>query len=270
VLISASLFVALGDMKTATVRTTQPLPTIVVGGTTFTYTQWNSSTPDSFTISGVKFSLWTNTSVTFSGGSCYGAGGYGGYVITFPGGSTETMTTCTIGINPPSTVIRLSSHVDPQAGLLIYPSTGAVYFLVSASSASPATNAPTMLVNGSLYYADNITSDITIGFPGYSYFNNASVTFLGVKFETYCPLSYEGCPAPPGTTRTITYTTMSLGVVGLNMTFLDKSTEYISALIGDDDYIFAFTHHTDPQAGVLIIYDGGFKAYLLVSQVART
>jgi hypothetical protein len=135
----------------------------------------------------------------------------------------------------------------------------------TSSARSPPTNAPTMVVNGSLYYADDITSDITIGFPGYSYFHNASVTFLGVKFETYCPLSYEGCPAPPGTTRTVTYTTMSLGVIGLNATFPDKSTEYISATIGDDDYVFAFTHHTGPQAGVLIVYNGGFKAYLLVS-----
>ena len=131
-------------------------------------------------------------------------------------------------------------------------------------AANPITNAPKMLVNGSLYYADDITSDITIGFPGYSFFHNTSVTFLGVRFETYCPPSYGGCPIPPGVTET-TVTTMMIGAIRLNATFADKSTESINALIGDDDYIFAFTHHAGPQAGVLIVYSGGFKAYLLVS-----
>jgi hypothetical protein len=131
-------------------------------------------------------------------------------------------------------------------------------------AANPITNAPKMLVNGSLYYADDITSDITIGFPGYSFFHNASVTFLGVRFETYCPPSYGGCPVPPGVTET-TVTTMTIGAIRLNATFPDKSSEFISAPIGDDDYIFTFMHHTNPQAGVLIVYSEGFKAYLLVS-----
>ncbi len=191
-LISASLFVALqGEAKTMTatsVYTTtttmtltsmapQSLPTIVVGGTTFTYTQWNSSTPNSFAISGVKFALWTNTTVTYTGGSCYGAGGYGGYVITFPGGSSETMTTCTVGVNPP-TVVRLSNHVDPQAGLLIYPSTGAVYFLVSSppsrgtntislsgfSIATTGVVQPTPYLSGDIYVsaASGVTWSITL------------------------------------------------------------------------------------------------------------
>jgi hypothetical protein len=109
-----------------------PPAVISIGGTAFTYSEWNSSTPDTFTISDVKFALWTNTTVTFTGGSCYGpVGDYGGYVITFPDGTTQTMTTCTAGIDTPIS-IRLSSHVDPQAGLLIDPSTESVYFLVSA------------------------------------------------------------------------------------------------------------------------------------------
>jgi hypothetical protein len=141
-------------------------------------------------------------------------------------------------------------------------------FVMATPGVAPATgstgNIPTMTVNGSLYYSDDITSDITIGFPGYSFFHNSSVTFLGVKFETDCPPSYGGCPVPPGVTET-TVTTMMIGAIRLNATFADKSTESISALIGDDDYIFAFTHHTGPQAGVLIVYSGGFKAYLLVS-----
>jgi hypothetical protein len=107
-----------------------PPAVISIGGTTFTYSEWNSSTPDTFTISGVKFALWVNTTVTYSGGSCYGPGGYGGYVITFPDGSTQTLNTCIAGINTPI-FIYLSSHVDPQAGLLVDPSTQSIYFLVS-------------------------------------------------------------------------------------------------------------------------------------------
>jgi hypothetical protein len=118
---------------------TQPLSNSgfiqILDGSTFKvfyYVQWNSTTPNTFTIINVKFTLWTNTTVTNTGGTCYGAAGnYGGYIITFPDGTTERMTTCTAGPNPP-TALRLTTHVNPQAGLFIFPSTGAVYFLVSS------------------------------------------------------------------------------------------------------------------------------------------
>jgi len=98
----------------------------------FYYVQWNSSTPNTFTIDNVRFTLWSNTTVTNTAGSCYGAaGGYGGYVITFPDGSNETMTTCTAGPYPPA-ALRLTTHTNPQAGLLIFPRTEALYFLVSS------------------------------------------------------------------------------------------------------------------------------------------
>jgi hypothetical protein len=141
-------------------------------------------------------------------------------------------------------------------------------FTVSPGSVQ-LTNVPTMTVNGSLYYFDDVSSDITVGNPGYSFFHNASVTFLGVKFVTYCPPTYGGCPVPSGTTIT-TATTMFLGAIRLNATFADKSTETFGAVIGDDPYVFAFSRHSDPQAGVLVVYStngstGGYKAYLLVS-----
>jgi len=120
---------------TATKRTNQvSLPLISIGGAGFTYTEWNSSTPNTFTISNVKFALWTNATAIYAAGSCYGpveGYGYGGYVITFPDGFSEGVATCTKGPNP-STTISLTVHVNPEAGLLIVPSTGAVYFLVSA------------------------------------------------------------------------------------------------------------------------------------------
>src|SRR2546427_7928103 len=56
---------------TSTTITTQPLPNqglihIVVGGKVFTYTQWNSSTPNTFTISNVKFALLTNATGSYT------------------------------------------------------------------------------------------------------------------------------------------------------------------------------------------------------------
>jgi len=128
----------------------------------------------------------------------------------------------------------------------------------------PVINSPTMNVNGSLYYADNVSMDISVGNPGYSYFHNGSVTFLGVKFETYCPPSYGGCPLPAGVTET-KVTTVTIGLIRLNATFPDKSTETIDGLIGTIDYFYVFSHHSNPQAGILIVYSNGYKAYLLVS-----
>jgi hypothetical protein len=111
---------------------------ITVNGSqrSFAYLEWNQSTPASFTFDNVKFALWTNATVTYSAGSCYGpSSGYAGYSITFSDESKEQITTCTIGPNPPQT-LRLTSHVNPQAGILIVPSTGQVFFLVSLQSGS--------------------------------------------------------------------------------------------------------------------------------------
>ena len=146
VLISASLFFVVGQgTKTVTVTgnaaTNSAGPTNTVTSTTtigfskFLYTMWAQSTPNSFTLDTVKFTLWTNTTITFSAGSCYGpSNGYAGYVITFSDGSSQTLTTCTIGVNPPPLSVVLTSHTNPQAGILIVPSTGQVYFLVSLTS----------------------------------------------------------------------------------------------------------------------------------------
>lgn len=145
VLISASVVFAFGQAtKTVTVTgnattnsagpTNTITSTTTIGSSKFLYTMWNQSTPNSFTLDTVKFTLWTNTTITFSGGSCFGpSNGYAGYVITFSDGSSQTLTTCTIGVNPPLSVI-LTSHINPQAGILIVPSTGQVYFLVSLTS----------------------------------------------------------------------------------------------------------------------------------------
>jgi hypothetical protein len=97
----------------------------------FVFAQWNQSTPNTFSIAEVKFALWTNTTVTYTGGTCYGpSNGYAGYKIIFPDESSESITTCTLGQSP-SLNLRLTQHQNPQAGILIVPSTGQVYFVVS-------------------------------------------------------------------------------------------------------------------------------------------
>ena len=59
-----------------------------------------------------------------------------------------------------------------------------------------------MKVNGSFYWADDVSKDTVVGNPGYSYFRNASITFDGVRFQTICAPIYSGCPVPEGTTIT--------------------------------------------------------------------
>jgi hypothetical protein len=132
-----------------------------------------------------------------------------------------------------------------------------------------STQVPTMTVNGSLYYADDVSNDITLGGPGYSFFHNGSVTFLGVTFETYCPPSDSGCPVPPGTTVT-TATMVYLVLIRFNATFPDGTVETVSGVIGDATYFYVFSQHEDPRAGILMSISYGKEAttdevYLLVS-----
>jgi hypothetical protein len=134
----------------------------------------------------------------------------------------------------------------------------------TSTSGSPA-GASTATVNGSAYYADNITGDISVGNPGFSYFLNGSVTFMGVKFATICLPIYGGCPVPPGTTVT-NQETVAIGAISLSATFPDKTNETVGGVIGDITYFFVLSHHASPQAGILIVYtSSGYKSYLLVS-----
>lgn len=133
------------------------------------------------------------------------------------------------------------------------------------SSAPP----PSMTVNGSSYYYDNVTADTTVGAPGYSYFHNSSVTFLGIQFTTYCPPVDIGCPST-SSTSIATYTTISLGIISMSVHFPDGTNETVSVVIGDSTYAFGFTHYSDLTAGILVTYStnghqSGYNVYLLVS-----
>ena len=107
-------------------------------------------------------------------------------------------------------------------------------------------------VNGSYFWADDVSKDIVVGLPGYSYFLNTSITFDGVTFTTICPSVYSGCPIPTGTTLQ-NRMTVTLGVIKFNMTFPDKTTETTGEAIGDSIYSYVLSDHS-PRAGMLIEY----------------
>ncbi len=140
--LSAFEYVQLSSAKTSTKTSTQTssipgtLPVLRIGGTMYTYSEWNSSTPNTFSILDVKFVITANITLSY-GGTCYSLGSGGAHVaIAFPDGSTESLSTCIEGPTPPVS-IQLTSHVNPQAGVLMVPSNGTVYFLVSVTTFYP-------------------------------------------------------------------------------------------------------------------------------------
>lgn len=145
----------------------------------------------------------------------------------------------------------------------------------TASSSSRGKNeAFLMKVNGSFYWADDVSRDISIGAPGYSYFLNGSVTFDGVKFQTICPPIYSGCPVSPGTTVQ-SQTILLAGAIRFSMTFPDGSTETTGQVIGDSTYTYVISQHY-PRAGMLIEYVNDYPnnfvdyaVFLLVSSYCQ-
>jgi hypothetical protein len=124
-----------------------------------------------------------------------------------------------------------------------------------------------MTISGTTYCTTDVSQDIVVGNPGYSYFVNGSVNFMGVSFATYCPPNYSGCPVPKNyTTTTQTITTMTIGAVRFNMTFPDKAVEVAFSVVGDSQYVLMLSNHSDPTAGMLIQYisNYGYTVVLLV------
>jgi hypothetical protein len=91
---------------------------------------------------------------------------------------------------------------------------------LSSTTATTATvNAPTLVVNGSTYHYDNVTSIMIAEDPGTFHFNNGSVTFLGVEFQTVCTDYASGCPGVPPPPANTTYTVPAGAGITLNLTF---------------------------------------------------
>jgi len=130
-----------------------------------------------------------------------------------------------------------------------------------------------MSVNGSYYWADDVSKDIVIGSPGYSYFLNGSIIFDGVKFETICPPTYQICPGSNSSA-----VTALAGAIRFNMTFPDGITETTGNVIGDSIIMYVLSQHV-PKAGIFIEYVNDYATYgnsvdyavfLLVSSCGRS
>ncbi len=124
-----------------------------------------------------------------------------------------------------------------------------------------------MTVNGSQYYADNVTKIMNTQGTTF-HFDNGSVTFLGVEFQTICTDYSSGCPGVPPPPANTTYTLPSGAGITLNVTFPDHTSERIAGAFPILVHFYAFSNHINPQAGILIVYANAgsdIKSYLLVS-----
>lgn len=143
----------------------------------------------------------------------------------------------TIRVNPPSFATANNMTITMR------------FTLTSGSALAPANVVFLLNANGTWWWADNISNDIEIGAPGYSYFLNGSVTFDGVKFQTICPSYYRDCPGS-NSSSTILYA----GAIRFNMTFPDNTNETDGAVIGDSTITYVLSQHSQPRAGMLIEY----------------
>lgn len=152
-------------------------------------------------------------------------------------------------------------------------STGAVA-THSNSNDTPASCAATsqlLSMNGSTFCAIDISSDIAIENPGYSYFLNQSVDFMGIRFVTWCPSAYAGCPGQSNGSSE-TQTALYTSAIRMSITFPDRTSETIGAVIGDASHLLLISKHTDPHAGLSIQfvsngYSASYRVLLLVEDL---
>jgi hypothetical protein len=136
------------------------------------------------------------------------------------------------GENPPSLESSLSSSSSPSG--------------TNDLNSCPA-GIQTLTLNGTEFCSIDVANDTVLGGPGFSYFLNGSVEFMGVTFQTICPSNYMGCPGANSSASTVT-----LGIMRFNMAFPDKTNETASQPIGDSSYVLILSQHTGPRAGMLI------------------
>ncbi|HEV2139411.1 MAG TPA: hypothetical protein VGR53_11280 [Nitrososphaerales archaeon] len=221
---------------------------------------------------------WTPGSGCFTGGtgtwSGYwtGSGSQRGAGIEIDGGACPGQSSshsCPLLFDdfPSGTYTVVAADEWGQVVLLHFKVTGGTSAMTTTTSTTLISQCPTgtvpMTVNGSDYCASDVSKDIVVQQPGYSYLLNSSITFMGVKFETICPSNYSGCPGTNGSSMTVT-----AAAIQFNMTFPDGTREAAGGVIGDSTYFFALSNHRNPRGGILIEYISGtysYKAFLLVS-----
>jgi len=163
-------------------------------------------------------------------------------------------------------VAAIGAIAFTQRGAAPEPTTSSTEATQATLSGGPCAKLVTL--NGTGYCADDVSNDTVLGGPGYSYFRNVSIAFMGVTFQTYCPWEYAGCPGANGTV-----TEVMLGVIRFTMTFPDNTNETVGAPIGDLTYVHILSSHSDPRAGMLIEIENGPQrstahVFLLVSEAS--
>ncbi len=138
-----------------------------------------------------------------------------------------------------------------------------LYLTVSTGTSSLCGGTSHMTtISGTTYCTDDVSNDAVVQNPGYAYFLNDSVTFMGVTFQMICPPSFLGCP---GTSNVTEKTTMLAGAIMVNLAFPDKTNETIGGVIGISSGITVLSKHNDPTAGVMISRSGSsYDVFLLV------
>lgn len=185
----------------------------------------------------------------------------GRYNVTVPNHNTYTVL---IDFQPPNGPSGTCSTVDINVNQAADNSS-----LTYNWSCFPPFQLATMTVNGLTYFADNVTNVMIAENPGTFHFNNGSVTFLGVQFQTICTDYASECPGVPPPAPGAIFVGPSGAGITLNVAFPDHSSEMITGgfpLV--PVYFYTFSHHTNPQAGILIVYTSSspsYKSYLLVS-----
>ena len=144
--------------------------------------------------------------------------------------------------------------------------------VTSASSISSTTltfsSCSTVInVNGTEYCALDVSSDILLGNPGYSYFMTAdAIVFNGVTFRTICPSGYQGCP---NVSADKTITQLTAGDIVVRLSFQDGTNETVGSVIGDlSGNLTILSIHGNPRAGILIT--GLYRTFLLVEASTST
>jgi hypothetical protein len=187
--------------------------------------------------------------------------GYGGsktYTATITDIKVNPLTTVYVTISVPSGIVSIVDCILQES---LYPlisssatsmtsSSSTSSSSTSTSSASPCGSAARLTaVNGSNYCAIDVSNDIVVGAPGYSYFFNGSITYMGVNFQTICPSTYQGCPG-----STSSSTQMMIGAIKFNMTFSGQTVETAGQAIGDSTHVLILSNHAAPRAGMQIEY----------------
>ena len=118
-------------------------------------------------------------------------------------------------------------------------------------------------INGTNYCVDNATKDFVVPNPGFSYIKNGSITYRGVEFTTVCPQTTSSC----GNNSSPGVTTPPALAVNVVLTFTDGTNETVGGVVGLSNQFTAFSMHTNPRAGVEVLYQDQTYSVVLLTQI---